>query len=218
VAKDNASVWRDAVPVVSALATLATVGISLWALQNALYETKAARSEAAAQRAHADKVFEASQTARLAFDRLTTRTSIQKTTDGWDIVRGSDGAAAPQHPDFGTIRNFGPGAALNCSAEFTVMEINGERLDKHQVSSVKCSPMNMLPNGAAHVYALPSCVANDQAKSVRWAKGYVTFTCYTNAGKKETSSQKVHIQPDYEKETVLLIFEGPEFLNNGAWL
>ena len=204
--------------MISVLGSLATAFISLLALQNAQYETKNARVEAAAQRAHAEKVLEASQGAMLAFDRMTTRMSIQQTVDGWDIVRGPDGVAAPQHPDFGTIRNFGPGVALNCSAEFTVTEINGKQLAKNHLSTTKCSPMNILPNGAAQVYALPGCLENDKANAVDWAKGYVMFTYYTSAGKKKTSSQKVEIHPDYEKGVVLLIFEGPEFLDHGAWL
>ena len=204
--------------LISAVASAVAAIVSCYGFFYAREEARAGRAEMAAQRAHAEKVFEASQAVRLAFDRMTTRTSIQKITDGWDILRGADGVAGQQHPDFGTIRTFGPGVALNCSAEFTVMEINGERLAKHRVSTAKCSPMNIQPNGSAHVYSLPSCVADDKDMTLRWAKGYVTFTCYTNAGKKETSSQKVHIQPDYEKGTVLLIFEGPEFLDNGAWL
>lgn len=217
-AKTSLQVVERLAPLISAVAAAVAAIVSCCGFFYAREEARAGRLEMAAQRAHAIKVLEASQAAMLAFDRMTTRTSIQQTADGWDIVRVDDGAAAPQHPDFGTIRNFGPGMALNCSAEFTVMEINGEQLTKHQISTVKCSPMNIMPNGAAHAYALPSCVANDKDKAVRWAQGYVTFTCYTNAGKKETSSQKVRIQPDYEKGTVLLIFEGPEFLDNGAWL
>jgi hypothetical protein len=205
-------------PLLSAIASAVAAVVSCTGFFHAREEARASRTEMAAQRAHAEAVFKASQAARLAFDRMTTRTSIQKTTDGWDIVWGPDGVASPQNADFGTICNFGPGVALNCSAEFIVMEINGERLTEHQVSSVKCSPMNILPNGAAHVYSLPNCVANDKAQAVRWAKGYVTFTFYTNAGKKETSSQKVEIRPDYEKGILLLIFEGPEFIDNGDWL
>lgn len=217
-AKTPVRVVERVAPVVGAVAAAVAAIVSCCGFFYAREEARAGRSEMAAQRAHTEKVLEASQAAMLAFDRMTTRTSIQQTADGWDIVRGPDGVAAPQHPDFGTIRNFGPGVALNCSAELTVMEINGEQLAKHQISTVKCSPMNILPNGAAHVYALPSCVVDDKDKAIRWAKGYVTFTCYTNAGKKKTSSQKVEILPDYEKAVLTLIFEGPEFIDNGAWL
>jgi|GEM_PF-6559254 len=205
-------------PLISATAAAVAAVVSCSGFFYAREEARASRAAMAEQRIHDKAVFEASQAARLAFDRMTTQTKIQPTADGWDISRELDGAPAPQPDDFGTIRNFGPGVALNCSAEFTVIEINGERLAADQVSSVKCSPMNILPNGAAHVYSLPSCVANDKDRALRWAKGHVTFTCFTNAGKKETSSQKVHIQPDYEKGAVLLIFEGPEFLDHGGWL
>lgn len=210
--------WLSAAHVVSAVASFSTVVISYWAVQNALAETKAARTAVADQRAHAIKVFEASQAARLAFDRMTTRTRIMQTVEGWDIARTADGMAAPQSPEFGTIRNFGPGAALNCSAEFTVVEINGERLADQQVSSVTCAPMNILPNGSAHVYALPPCITDDKERSVRFATGHVTFTCYTNAGEKMSSVQEVDIRPDYENGTLVMLFRGPRFIDHFGWL
>lgn len=215
---DESRTWWDVAPAVGAVGSLFTAGISLIALQNSLYETKAARAEAAAQRAHAEKALEATQAAMLAFDRATNIMKIQRAADGWEIARGPDGIAIPQHPLFATVRNFGAGVALNCSAQFVILEIDGEPHPKEENSPIKCSPMNILPNGESHVYALPTCVANDKANRIRCAKGYVSFTCHTASGKRETSSQKVEIRPDYDNATVTFVFEGPEFIDNWTWL
>lgn len=202
---------------ISTFAALATSLISYNALQNSIQESQAARSEAAAQQAHAEKVFESSQAAMLAFDRMTTRTNIRLTADGWDIARMADGVAAPQSPDFATVRNFGPGAALDCTAVIRVTEINGEKLAQAQTRSTKCSPMNIPPNGTSHVYALPDCIANDTAKEVRWAKGEITFTCFTTNKKKVTTTQTIQALVNYEERYVNFIYEGPSFIDNGSW-
>jgi len=203
---------------ISTFASLATALVSYNALQNSIQESQAARSEAAAQQAHAEKVFESSQAAMLAFDRMTTRTNIRLTADGWDIARMADGVAAPQSPEFATVRNFGPGAALDCTAEFKIMEVNGQRIQKPESMSVKCSPMNISPNGTSHVYALPECIANDSAKEIRWIKGTVTFTCFTTNKKKVTTTQTMQAHVNYDERHVTFIYEGPSFIDHFGWL
>lgn len=192
--------------------------ISYFTLSLAFKEAHESRQDSRERREHERKMLEATHDAFLAFDRMSNYVSIQKTQTGWDINRLPDGSVGKQHPMFPTIRNFGPGLALNCSMEYEIAEINGARLKAPEVTVTMCSPMNILPNGDCHVYAIPKCIANDKDEVIRIAKGYIKFTFNLADGTRKTSSQELLVQPEYggAQSRLYVNLEGPKFLDHSA--
>lgn len=113
---------------------------------------------------------------------------------------------------FGTLRNYGPGPAIQSEVTWVPEEIwlgsekftlDGEKLSEPKYSrepnTIPASPGHILPNQTAEFFRIPAFISMDFGKQVTKVKGYLDIACFDVFNERHSTRQRFFLATGYEE-------------------